>query len=181
MWIPWAQFQVRCHWFVSLCSCSWRWLSLFWESRCVARTSPGLINPWLPEPPPRTFGCQLSLNLNPLFFCEEKTQSFPGWAEDRAGWANHVHTAHGREVDVGCIRELARYQFRIFTGEFQKPLQVGIKYCQRWKESSEQSATGHLFQEELYFYMVVQSNTWRVTPPTLEVKSVISGFHYVLF
>lgn len=155
MRILWAQFQVRSRWFVSLCSCSWTWH--FWENRCVAGTSPWLSNPWLPEPPPRTFGCQLSLYLNPLFFCEEKMQTFPGWAEDTPGWADRVCTAHGREVDVSCIRKVVQYQFRIFTGKFQKPLQVGIEYYQRWKESGEQFATGHLFQEDLYFYTVVQS------------------------
>lgn len=175
----WAQFQVCSLWFVSLCSCSWKWH--FWESRSVARTSPWLSNPWLPEPPPRTFGCQLLLNLNLLFFCEEKTQTLPGWAEDPPGWANPICTAHRREVDVGSVRKAAQYPFRIFTGKVQKPLQVGIKYYQRWKDSSEQFATGHLFQEDLYFYMVVQSNTCRVIALTLAVKSVVSVFHYLLF
>lgn len=151
--------------FVSLCSCSWRWH--FWESRYEARTCLWLSNPWLPEPLPRTFGCQLALYLNLLFFSEEKTQTLPGWAEDTPGWADHICTAPRREVDVGFIRTVARYQFRIFTGEFQKPLQVGIKYYQRWKESSEQFATGHLFEED--FYKVVESNTWRVIAPTFAV------------
>lgn len=93
----------------------------FLKNRCMARTSPWLSNPWLPELSHRTFDCQLSLLLNPLLFREGKKKirkTSPSWTEDTRISTDHVYTSHGREVCVGCIRKFAQYQFRIFTSEF---------------------------------------------------------------